>query len=174
MKLERVLCLIDSISEWSGKIASWLMFPMVLLIALGTVLRYGFHAPNLWCGESGQMLFGALFILGGACVLRYREHVNMDIFYNRFPPRMKAIVDVVTTVFFFVVCGSLLWKGGVMGWTSLMLLERSTSVWHPPLYPLKLTMPIAAFLILLQGLAKFIRDLNAAIMGGKTIWASSK
>ncbi|GAH80376.1 unnamed protein product [marine sediment metagenome] len=55
-----------------------------------------------------------------------------------------------------------------------MLLERSTSVWHPPLYPLKLTMPIAAFLILLQGLAKFIRDLNAAIMGGKTIWASSK
>lgn len=98
----------------------------------------------------------------------------MDIFYNRFPPRMKAIVDVVTTVFFFVVCGSLLWKGGVMGWTSLMLLERSTSVWHPPLYPLKLTMPIAAFLILLQGLAKFIRDLNAAIIGGKTIWASSK
>lgn len=164
-RLERVLCIIDSISEWSGRVTSWLMFPMIFLIFLGTVLRYGFNAPNLWCGESGQMIFGALFILGGACVLRYREHVNMDIIYNRFPSRMKAIIDIVTAVLLFLVCGSLLWKGGAMGWDSLMILERSTSPWHPPLYPLKLTMPVAAFLILLQGLAKLIRDFNVAITG---------
>jgi len=164
-KLEQVLCIIDNISEWSGKAASWLIFPMIILIFLGTVLRYGFNAPNLWCGESGQMIFGAFFILGGACVLRYREHVNMDIIYNRFPPRMKGIIDVVTAVLLFLVCGSLLWKGGAMGWDSLMILERSTSPWHPPLYPLKLTMPVAAFLILLQGLAKLIRDFNVAITG---------
>jgi len=169
LKLERMLCLIDSISEWSGKIIRWLIFPMMLVVVLGTVLRYGFNSPTVWAQETSQMLFGAFFLLGGACALRYREHVNMDIVYSRFPPRIRAIVDVFTAVLFFLVCGSLLWKGGEMAWFSVLKLEYSTSPWHQPLYPLRLVLPIAAFLILLQGLAKFIRDLNVAIVGGKTV-----
>ena len=119
------------------------------------------------------MIFGAFFILGGACVLLHKEHVNMDIIYNRFPLRMRAIVDIVTAVLLFVACGSLLWKGGIMGWDSLMILERSTSPWHPPLYPLRLTIPVAAFLILLQALAKLTRDFSTAITGREeTAWVS--
>jgi len=41
--------------------------------------------------------------------------------------------------------------------------ETTFTPWYPPLYPLKLTIPLAAFLILLQGLAKFVRDLIMAI-----------
>lgn len=168
LKLERLLYVIDSISEWSGKIASWLIFPMILVLVFETVLRYGFESPTIWAHETSQMLFGAFFLLMGACVLRYREHVNLDIVYDRFSPRIRAIVDLVTAVLFFLVCGFLLWKGGEFAWTSLMRLERSTSPWRPPIYPLKLIIPIAAFLILLQGLAKFIRDLNIARGRGET------
>lgn len=164
MELKRLLGIVDSISEWSGRFASWLIFPMAALIVFETLSRSIFNSPTKWAEESSQMLFGALFIIAGACALRYRDHVNMDIVYNHFPPRMKAIVDLLTSILFFLICGSLLWKGGQMALISVMRQEHSiVSVWAPPIYPLKLTMPIAAFLILLQGLAKFIRDLNIAI-----------
>jgi len=45
----------------------------------------------------------------------------------------------------------------------LLLLETTETIWEPPIYPLKLTIPIAGFLLLLQGLAKFIRDLIIVI-----------
>jgi TRAP-type mannitol/chloroaromatic compound transport system permease small subunit len=47
----------------------------------------------------------------------------------------------------------------------LLILETSETVWDVPIYPLKLALPVGAFLLLLQGLAKFIRDLVIAIKG---------
>lgn len=162
----KLLSVIDSISEWSGKTVSWLIFPICAVVLSETILRYGFDRPTIWAHEAGQMLFGALIILGIAWVHRYDEHVNMDVIYKRFPVRMQAIVSLLTSILFFLVCASMVWKGGEFAWNSLLDLERSsTSPWHPPLYPLKLTIPLAGLLLLLQGVAKFIRDFNKAITG---------
>ena len=72
---------------------------------------------------------------------------------------------VVTGIFFFVFCGVMLWKGIDFAWTSLSRLEPDATPWRAPLYPIKMMIPLGALLILLQGLAKFIRDLVTAITG---------
>jgi TRAP-type mannitol/chloroaromatic compound transport system permease small subunit len=54
---------------------------------------------------------------------------------------------------------SLLIYGGSLAWDSLSRFEHSQSAWNPPLYPAKLAIPLAAALLILQGLAKLIRNI---------------
>lgn len=169
MKLKSILSVIDSMSEWSGKAVAWLLIPIIVVILYETTARYVFDSPTMWAHETTQMLFGAMFILGIAWVHRRGEHVNMDIIFNRFPVRMQAIVDMSTSIFLFLICATMVLKGGELAWVSLLNLERSFTPWHPPIYPLKFTIPIAGFLLLLQGVAKFIRDFDKAITGRKVI-----
>lgn len=160
-----VLCGVDKINEWVGKIISYLVIFMMVILSAEVVLRYGFNRPTIWAHETSQFLFGAFFILGAGYTLLYRRHVNMDMLYVRLSLRTRAIVDLVTGVLFLSFCAVLLWKGGLMAWDSVKLREVTYSVFAPPIYPLKITLVVGFFLLTLQGLAKFIRDLVTAISG---------
>ena len=162
-QIKRLLTIIDRLNDQVGKIVSMLIIFMVLVLVYEVVLRYIFNAPTLWAHETSEYFFGVHFFLGGAYALRHAAHVNVEVIYSRFSPRFRAILDIITSVFFFLICAVLLWKGGAMAWTSLMKMEHTNTVWAPPLYPLKMMVPIGAFLLLLQGLAKFIRDFHIAI-----------
>jgi TRAP-type mannitol/chloroaromatic compound transport system permease small subunit len=54
-----------------------------------------------------------------------------------------------------------------MAWDSLITMERSPSAFAPILLPFKMLIPIGSVLLLLQGLAKFIRDLQFLFDGNK-------
>ena len=87
----------------------------------------------------------------------------MDMIINRFSPRGRAIFDLVTSVCFFLFVGVLLWAGLTRGLYSLEIREMSDSMWRPPVYPVKLLIPVVAFLMLIQGVAKFMDDLSTVI-----------
>jgi TRAP-type mannitol/chloroaromatic compound transport system permease small subunit len=78
-----------------------------------------------------------------------------------------VILDICTSFFFFLFIGLLLWKGGEMAWESVRLLERSQTPWGPYVFHVYLAVPIAAFLMLLQGLAFLMRDVRKLKGGGK-------
>jgi len=84
----------------------------------------------------------------------------MDILYNRLSLRGQAIIDLVTSIFFFIFVGLIVWTGWEAGWRSLQIGEASDSSWGPPIYPIKLIIPVGGFLLLIQGVAKFITDLS--------------
>jgi TRAP-type mannitol/chloroaromatic compound transport system permease small subunit len=163
--VEKFLKRIDRISELSGRIVSYLVLFLVAVILFEIVARYVFQSPTIWVHETAQMIYGAYVILLGAYVLQRGGHVNVEILYGRFKPRTRAAIDLFTWLLFFYFCGLLLWKGGEMAWESLLLGETEPTSFAPPVYPIKMTIPIGAFLILLQGLAKFIRNLNLVITG---------
>ena len=163
--MKRFLKVIDRISEQSGKAVSFLVIFLVFVILYEIFVRYLFNSPTIWAHEIAQMIYGAYVILLGAYVLQRKGHVNVDILYNRFRPRTRAIIDLFTWLLFFYFCGLLLLKGGEMAWDSLKVLETEPTSFAPPVYPIKMMIPLGALLILLQGLAKFIRDLTLAITG---------
>lgn len=165
--MKPLLKTIDAINDWVGKVISFLIVAVVFILVYETVARYAFNAPTTWAHHISWNLTGPFFLLGGAYGLLKKGHVNMDVVYNRFPLRMRAIIDLFTATLFFLFCGMLLWLGIEYAWGSLKGLENSGPPLYFPLYPVKLTLPIAAFLLLLQGSAKFIRDLIAAVTGQK-------
>jgi len=167
--LRALLHTLDNISEWSGKVISFLIYLIMLVVLWEIIARTFFRAPTIWAHELSTFLFGSIAILAGAYVLRHGAHVNVDIISVRLSLRMRAIVDIVTFTLFFLFCGALIWMGAQLFWDSLMLLERTQSSWAPPIYPIKLMVPLGGSLLMLQGLAKFIRDFVTAITGMESI-----
>lgn len=164
--MSRVLHFIDLLSEWVGKASAFLILALSLVVGCEVVVRYGFNAPTNWGHEASVMIFGAYFILGGAWVLSIRGHVNMDVVYGRLSPRKKALIDLITFWFFALFCVVLVWHGGERAWYALKIWEHSETVWSPPIAPIKLMLPIGAGLLLLQGVAKFVRDAITLVKGG--------
>ena len=162
-KLSFLLHIIDAISEWVGKITSFIIILMIGVVIWNVVMRYVFNSAALWqhisvCGK----LLPAYVILGGAYALLTKAHINVDIFYRRFPLRIRGIIDLVTSILFFLFCIALLWRA--VG-SSVNLPPWRTLFPPPSSWLFILAMPIGVSLLLLQGLAKFTRDLIIAITG---------
>ncbi len=119
---------IDWLSESVGKMAGLLIVVLALMVSYDVVKRYFFSAPTVWAQEMSAMLFGTFIMLGGAYTAKENKHVNMDIFYSRFSPRGRAILDIVT---FFILTipflGILLWKGG----RGLAVADHPGARFHP-------------------------------------------
>jgi len=163
--MKRVLHGIDAISEWSGQVLGWLIVIMVGILLWEITLRYAFNSPTYWAHETAQHMFAAYSVLAGAYVLLHFQHVKVDFLYGRFPPRGRAILDLVTLLMFFLFIIVLLMLGVQQTLLCLRIKEIAIGVWGPPMYPVRSTIPIATFLIALQGLAHFIRSLSTAITG---------
>lgn len=161
----RYLRFIDLISEWSGRVVSYLIFFLALLVGYDVVVRYVFNKPTIWGYELSVMFFGTFALLGGAYTALEGGHVNMDVVYGLFPLRIKALLDVITFFIAFAFVGVLVWKGWETAWQSIKILEENSTLWGPPIYPFRTMLPLGAFLLLLQLIAKFIRDLITLITG---------
>jgi TRAP-type mannitol/chloroaromatic compound transport system permease small subunit len=154
-------------SEWSGKAVAWLMIPLVFELVYDTAARYVFNAPTVWSFDLSYMLYGILFMVGGAYTLLDEAHIRIEVFYDLFSERVKAITDVIGyLVFFFPAIGALFYYGIFYAAESWETLERATSsYWSPPVYHFKTVIPVAALLLLLQGIAKFINAVAVIIRG---------
>ncbi len=158
-KIDQLVKGIDSLSVWAGKIFSMLILPIIVLETGESLLRYIFQKPTDWSWELAAMLFGAFFMMGGAWVLKDNNHVRTDVFYNKLSRKGRAWIDLFFfTTIFFVFSGVMVWKMGANAIYSVGIRETTFSMWAPPLYPLKVIFAVGYILLLLQGLAKWIRD----------------
>ncbi|RLB39534.1 MAG: transporter [Deltaproteobacteria bacterium] len=165
--MEKVLRIIDRMSEWTGKGASYLVMAMVLCIMYEVVMRYFFDRPQTWVFDTTYMLYGAHAMLGAAYCHYTKGHVRMDLLYGRLRPRTQAIVDVVCyLLLFFPLFIVLVYKiGGHALWAVSYGERASASSWRPILGPFKLAIALGVVLFFLQGIADFIRSLHVAVKG---------
>lgn len=159
----RLLHWTDAINERVGKALSILVVFLIGILCWEVILRYAFNSPTIWAHEVSGHIFAVYSVLGGAYVLLVNEHVRSDIVYSRFSPRGRAILDLVTFPFFFMLLGIILVEGAKMALLSIEVREVTVSFLHSPVYPIKIAIPIAAFLMLLRGLGSFIRALALVI-----------
>ncbi len=138
---------------------------MLVLVFGGALSRYVFDAPIKWIPELSQFVFAASFMLAGAATLLWKGHVRIDALVERLSLRTQAVIELVTSVFFWLFCGTLLYQGGIMALESVEELETTGTFWDPPMWPIKLVIPISVVLLMLQGVAKFIRDWHMATTG---------
>lgn len=159
------LRLVDGLNDWLGRILSYFVLVMFVLVISEVVRRYLFNSPTVWGQELTQLLFGMYVFLSGGHILRWGGHVNVDIIYTKLGVRTRALLDIITSVLFFLFCGMLLFYGGEFARESMAFWEHSISAWGPPLWPFKLMIPVGAGLLVLQGIAKLIRDIQTLATG---------
>jgi TRAP-type mannitol/chloroaromatic compound transport system permease small subunit len=154
---------IDNLSEKTGRFVSILVYGVLGTLVFEVFARYIFDKPTIWAHETSTFFFGAYFLLGGAFCLRREGMIFVDVIYGRLSRRKQAILNMITFPFFLAVCYVLIWLGTQETIYSWSVWERTNTTWEPPLYPLKTVVPVAAFLLFLQGVANFIRELTIAL-----------
>ena len=164
--MKKLLTILDAISEWTGRIFSWVICVLLVLVVLEVILRRFLNHPTIWNFEVTIQLYAFHFMIVAAYALLYKSHVTIDVLYERFSKRTKAILDVISyAIFFFPFLLVVLYEGIKYAANSWAMREVSWSVFAPPLYPIKTVIAVMAFLLLIQGFAIFVRQLRTAIKG---------
>jgi TRAP-type mannitol/chloroaromatic compound transport system permease small subunit len=165
--MRRVVSIIDSINKWVGRTFPLLIIPLIGIILFEVIMRYCFKMPTIWVHELSVYLFGCTWVIVGGFTLLNKRMVNMDVLYTRFSPRTQAIIDICTFILAFIFVLVLLLKSWELGWESLLWNEMSDTAWRVPYYPVRLLLPLGAFLVLIQLISKLIKDIY--IVRGKEL-----
>ncbi|MEM3112289.1 MAG: TRAP transporter small permease subunit [Candidatus Anstonellales archaeon] len=157
---------INSVTEWSGRVLCFLLYPGFLLLAYEVFMRYFVEAPSVWTLGISQRLFAIYYLMAGAYALLYNSHIRMDIIFARFSARTKSIVDLIFTYpLLFGVCFVLIWHGSQYAWTSILQKELDNTAFMAPVWPIKIFIPLGGIFLFLQGVSKFYPALVTAITG---------
>jgi len=166
MQLKKILKGMDQVSEWSGRIFVWLVIPLTVVVAYEVVSRRFFNSPHIWATEVTDYIYGPHFMLVAAYTMLYQAHVRIDIIYQRFSPRTRGILDVITyTLFFFPFCIIVFYQGLIYAGTSWSIGETSESAALRIVPLVKTVIPVTFALLLNQGLATYIRAIAQMVKG---------
>jgi len=165
------IAVIDRISGVSGRFTAWLIIPMTIAVSWEVVGRHFFRAPTIWAFDVTYMLYGTHFMLGTAYTLMRVGHVRTDMLYQGWSIRRQHIVDAIGYLCFFFPAMVLFfyfsWQEAYHAWE---IGETSdASPWRPIVYPFKAVIPLTALLLLVQGVAEFLKSLYAVRTG--RLWA---
>lgn len=163
---------VDVFNEWAAKGFAWLIVVLVIGMVYSTIMRYVFNEAPLWTYDFTYYLYAAFFMMGAAYTLRLKAHVRVDVLYRMLSPRAQGIVDMFfSLVCFFPLLLALLYFSMNNVPFSWRVGERAVeSVIRVPIYPLKTLIPVAALMLLFQGVAEFIRDLFVVVTRRELQW----
>jgi TRAP-type mannitol/chloroaromatic compound transport system permease small subunit len=91
LRLEKIF---DRFSDLMGWIAGILNLAMLLNVFYDSIMRYFFNSGSIALQEMEWHLFAMVFLFGIAYALKEDGHVRVDVLYDRYSPRWKAIVNI--------------------------------------------------------------------------------
>jgi len=126
------------------------------------ISRGAFNEATNWVNESVIYGSSAVYLVVGGYALLHRRHVRIDLLLGVLSPRAARILDLVTLPFLAAYALALIIAGFDLAWSSFLQSEGTGSPWNPRIWPVKMCIPLAGVLLLLQALANLFRDLGMA------------
>ena len=161
---------IDGLSMFTGVFVAYWTIIAVFVYFYEVVARYLFNSPTNWAHESMFLMFGMQYILAGAYAYHHDAHVRVDLFYAKASPRIKAVLDILTSFAFCIFILAFLFTAWTFFATSMnqneyffatgFANETSFSEWGVAYYPIKFSLVLGGILLLLQGISRLIKDIE--------------
>ncbi len=149
----------DSISAMFGKAFGWLIILMTFGMSYEVMVRYLFNSPTPWALDVSFIMYGTMFMMGGAYTLSRGGHVRGDFLYRLWSDRTQAKVDLTLYILFFfpgilalIFAG---WKYASRSWGYAEVSVNSPA--GIPIYQFKTVIVAAGILLLIQGIAQVFR-----------------
>jgi TRAP-type mannitol/chloroaromatic compound transport system permease small subunit len=169
---------VDAVNYRIGRVVMYGIF-LLMAILLWSSISKTFFLPSLWTLEMAQFVMVGYYILGGPYSIQLGSNVRMDLIYGEWSPRKKARFDLLTVLFLiFYLCVLLygavastayslgywgtepfsFFGGLITGSEEIGRMERSSTAWRPYMWPVKVTMILGMFLMLLQCISEMFKD----------------
>jgi TRAP-type mannitol/chloroaromatic compound transport system permease small subunit len=165
--LRKLLKFIDLLSEKAGAVGKWFAFLLVLVGAYETISRHFFNAPTIWAYDTLCMAGGTVYLLGASFDYLHDAHTRVDLIYSRFSERTKALINIICSLLFFFPLMSVMLvvatQWAIKAWRINEVMFNS--FWYPPAGPYRSIFALGLLLLVLQGLARLIRDIYLFVRG---------
>jgi TRAP-type mannitol/chloroaromatic compound transport system permease small subunit len=149
---------IDGLNEVVGRIVSVVAVIFAAIIIYDVIMRYVFNDPTRWAFDVTKQLFGFYFVMLGGYALRHQAHVRVDLVTEALTPGTRRWVEIAGYfIFFFPFAWVFMTRSWDFGMTSYNQGETTYGSVQMPVYPLKLSMAVAAGLLFLQGIAEVLK-----------------
>lgn len=148
---------VDALNYRVGRFSMYLLFVLMGILlwsSISNILRQN----AIWTLEMAQFTMVAYYMLGGPYSLQLDSNVRMDLLYHRWSDRTKAWFDAFSVFALLFYLGVLLYGAVESTIYSLEYAERSPTAWRPYIAPIKIIMCVGIFLMLLQAIAFFFKD----------------
>ena len=164
--LRRLAASVARMNDGIGGAIRWLALVMVLVGAFNAVARYLTRYTGVSLSSNAYIdlqwyLFSLIFLLGAAYGLNHDVHVRVDVLYGRLTRRARAWIDLAGTVLFLIPFSVLmLWVAWPAVRNSWSIREVSPDPGGLPRYPIKAVILVSFALLLVQGLAQIVKQVD--------------
>jgi len=94
--------MIDKSIKYLGYFTAFILSVLVLLVVYDATARYLFSTGSIALQELEWHLFDVIILFGIAYTLRENAHVRVDIFYASYSQKTKALVNIISSLFFIL------------------------------------------------------------------------
>ena len=156
---------VDSVNRRLGRLVMYLIFVMVGILLWSSISKT-FFLPSLWTLEMAQFAMVSYYMLGGP----YAIQLGLQRADGSLLRRLVGPQEGLVRCLHGLPADLLPWRPALrrLGEHLLFLQynERSSTAWRPILWPIKITMCLSIFLMILQALSEFFKDV-ARIRGAE-------
>lgn len=165
--LETLSRFIDRLNSVFGRLISWLVLALALLVSYDVTMRYVFQSGSVALQELEWHLFAIIILLGAAFTLQHNDHVRIDVFYqSRFMNEYRrAWVNLVGSVCFLIpFCVLIIVSAFPFVEQSFTHMEGSPDPGGLPYrWLIKSAIPLGFGLLILQGISDAIKSLQTIL-----------
>ena len=162
--LRRCAAFIEGLIDHTGTLTAWIALVMIGLVATNVLLRYAFSFGSVWAQELEWHLLAALILLGMGHALQRGDNVRVDVFYARYSPRTKRVVDVVSALLLIAVALAFIHLSLNYVGQSYAINETSADPGGIPYrWAVKALIPLGYGLLVLQQVAHLVRLLTTPL-----------
>jgi TRAP-type mannitol/chloroaromatic compound transport system permease small subunit len=155
----RISAAIDRVVDIVGGAFAWTSFLLVVVMATNVLLRYMFSIGSVWAQELEWHLLTPICLVGMAYALRHSDHVRVDIFFAKYPDRVKHLIDALGHIAFVIVSCVIVWLSWRYVMQSWTMKEGSANPGGIDYrYMLKAFIPFGFLLLGLQSLSAALKS----------------
>jgi len=97
--------------EYLGGILFSVMF---ITLVMQIFSRQILNRPLIWTEELSRLIFVYIAMLGVTLGIKYEQHVGIEVFSDKFSPRVAKVMDIVKTILTGVIIVLLIYIGIVI------------------------------------------------------------
>jgi TRAP-type mannitol/chloroaromatic compound transport system permease small subunit len=96
--IEKLAKRLEAVADLMGQVAAFTVLVLVLLVSTNVLLRYFFREGSVWSQELEWHLLAPIAMLGIPYALVKGDYVRVDILYERFPARVRLVLDILAAL----------------------------------------------------------------------------
>jgi C4-dicarboxylate transporter DctQ subunit len=153
-RMTRFGSFLDKVLNGLACLAGCLMMIALLMVCIDVVMRYFFNSPIGGVLQFSEYVLLYIPFLAAAYVLKDDSHIKIDIVLNRLSPKLQATLNMVTSMFGFLVLLVLTYYGTYITLDYYRRGVPTLKYYKIPEFLVIMVIPLGCFLFALQFIRK--------------------